>query len=129
MLLDGSLAVYDPDLGESVSVEKPSPGAWTSVAGPLIPSDAPPVRTGGEIQVVGLVGEGPDTTTQLIVVRPDGSTRVIHEMESNGIVILSRAEDWIALVEGDGITIIPGRGAAIALGAIVPEEHWVLTGG
>ena len=129
VLVDGSLAVFGADLGESVAVEKPSPGAWTSVAGPLIPSDAPPVRTGGEVQVVGLIGEDSENTTELVVVRPDGSTRVIYEMASDGIVIFSRAEDWIAAIETDGVTIIPGRGAPLELGAILPEEHWVLTGG
>ncbi len=127
---DGDLRLLGPDLGGSLAVERPHPGTWTSVGGPSIPTDAPSVRTGGTIQLVGIVeGEGSGGIVHLVVVRQDGSTRVIHQMKDGGVATFSRAEDWVAVADSDGVTLIPGRGEAIRLGDILPDEHWVLTAG
>lgn len=126
----GELRLVGPDLTGSVPVEKRSSGTWTSVGGPLIPSDAPPMRTGGAVHVVGLSqGETGGGSTQLIVIRPDGSTRIIHEVSYGAVATFSRAEDWVAVVDADGVTVIPGGGDAVKLGEVFPAEHWVLTGG
>lgn len=127
---DGELRLLGPGLTGSLEVERPAPGVWTGLGGPLIPSSAPPLRTGGEAHLVGLAtGEGPDRVTELTVVHPDGSTRTLDQLSHDAVATFSRAEDWVAVVDRDGITLIPGRGDIVRIGEVFPAEHWVLSGG
>lgn len=130
ILEDDALRVTAPDLTEPVHVVPPTGGTWTSVGGPVIPTDAPPIRTGAGAHLVALAdgdGAGPRA---LVVVRADGSARVIHEMETGqGVAMFSRADDWIAVVGPGGVTLIPSGGDPVSLGEILPSEHWVLTAG
>ncbi len=127
---DGELRLLGPDLTGLLVVERPSPGSWVSVGGPLIPSSAPPIRTGGSIHLVGLAeGEGPDRVVELVVVRQDGSTRVIHQTGYGAVATLSRTEDWVAVIDQHEVTLVPATGDVVELGEIFPAEHWVLSGG
>ena len=128
ILEDGSLRLTAPDLIRSLDVAQPVEGTWTSVGGPVIPSDAPPLRTGAAAHLAGIIH--PDGPGSLVVVRDDGSARVIHEMSGGqGIAMFSRGDDWVVLVGPEGVTLIPSRGDPVDLGEIIPPEHWVLAGG
>lgn len=127
ILEDGALAVTAADLTGPVEVVPPSDGEWDSVGGPVIPTDAPPIRTGTAAHLVAIL-DGDDRG--LVLVQDDGSARVIHEMENGqSVATFSRADDWVALVEPGEVTLIPVGGEPISLGEILPSEHWVLTSG
>lgn len=130
ILEDGLLRVTAPDLTGPVEVVPPSEGEWASVGGPVIPTDAPPVRTGAAAHLVAIADADDPGPGSLVVVQDDGSARVIHELEiGQGVATFSRADDWVAFVGPGGVTLIPGRGDPISLGEILPSEHWVLTAG
>lgn len=130
ILEDGALRVTGPDLTQSVEVVRPSEGQWASVGGPVIPADAPPIRTGATAHLVALIDSDDPGTGDLMVVQDDGSTRTVHEFEDGlGVATFSRAADWVVFVGPREVTLVSGRGAPIPLGEILPPEHWVLTAG
>lgn len=130
MLRDGELLITGPELEDEQPVEAPLPGEWVSVGGPVIPSDAPPIRTGGEGHLVAVAGGSDSGPASLVMVLEDGSTRVLHEMDAKrGTATISRSGDWIAIIGPDAVTLIPGQGDAVSFDEIIPPEHWVLAAG
>lgn len=127
ILQDSELLVSTSDLGGLTPVEKPVIGSWGPVGGPLIPTDSPPIRSAGTVYLAGLFESG--SPGQLVVVQQDGSSRVIHQLDSEGAATFSRADDWVAVFGSSGVTLIPGRGDPVTIGVIFPSEHWVLTAG
>jgi hypothetical protein len=67
----------------------------------------------------------------LVVVEPDGSAEVIHELaEGSHLASWSRGLDWIVVVEDSNVTLMSlTDGTTFPLGELIPEEHWVLTAG
>jgi hypothetical protein len=128
---DGSLVITDADLGNAREVQKPGPGSWEAVGGPTIPSDAPPVVTGGSGFLVALVADaarGINDGGQLVFVDSAGNAEAIHTL-SGGQPIASWSRDWgwVVVVEDKEVTLVPIDGQpAIPLGALIPTGHWVV---
>lgn len=130
ILEDGALQVTRPDLTEPIEVDQPVAGMWASIGGPVIPADAPPIRTGAAAHLVAIVDGDAPASQSVIVVQDDGSARAILEVENgHGVAMFSRADDWVAYAGAGGVTLIPSEGDPISLGELVPDGHWVLAAG
>ncbi len=131
---DGSLIVTNAQLADASTVDKPGDGVWVSVGGPVVPTNAPPVITGAARFLVGLADDparGPFSSGDLIIVDSTGAADAIYEwQEGSHLATWSRGEGWVVVVEESAVTLIPTEGGPpSALGAIIPESHWVLTAG
>jgi hypothetical protein len=131
---DGSLVVTDALLGNPVPVENPTEGAWVAIGGPMIPATSPPLLTGAESYLVMLAnepGKGPISSGSLAVVDPDGTARVIYELnEGSHLASWSRGLDWVVVVEDSSVTLVSlTDGSVHPLGELIPDEHRVLTAG
>lgn len=131
---NGVLRVTDGRLELLSEVTEPGPGVWVSVGGPAIPADAPPIITGSEELLVALAsdaGKGANSAGQLVVVNRDGSARAVYAFgEGSHLASWSRAADWIVVVEGSNVTLVPTDGGdPIDIGDIIPADNWVLTAG
>lgn len=131
---DGSLVVTDARLDNPVRVDKPGEGEWVSIGGPIVPATSPPARTGTDQHLVMLAHEpdkGAISSGELVLVNPSGVATPIHELsQGSHLASWSRGEDWVVVVEGSSVTLVPlGEGPNVPLGDVVPESFWVLSAG
>lgn len=131
---DGTLVVVDATLADPVRVEKPEDGTWTGIGGPVIPADAPPIVTAASRYLVYLAddpGGGQVGSGAVVVVDSDGSAAVLTKLAHGAHgATWTRDEEWVALVEGSSVTLVPAAGGdALALGEVIPPDHWLITAG
>jgi hypothetical protein len=124
----GDLVVTDPSLGSSVPVTAPGEGEWASVGRQDIPLAAPPIPTAGDSYLVTFANPAADSSS-LVVVAPDGTATTLAAVGKNAVATWSRDGNWIALVDGREVSLVSLDGEVIELGALVPEDHWVITAG
>ena len=131
---DGDLVVTDGFLDNPVPVERPGEGQWVSVGGPMAPGASPPARTGTDEFVVMRAdepGQGPLRGGEVVVVDAVGvATPIFRISPGPHLASWSRGEDWVIVVEGSSVTLVPrGEGSEVPLGDVVPDAHWVLSAG
>lgn len=127
VLDEGMLSVFDSGLAGPVAVDEPEGGLWMAMGGPLIPTDAPPIRTGADRFLVGISDGGPP---QVVMVDRSGASRVIYRMRGEqGAATWSRAGDWVAVIDRGELILVSPAGDQVEVGDILPDEHWVLTAG
>lgn len=128
----GTITITDSGLGPGPTIPPPAGADWTPIGGPVIPSNAPPLVTGGSRYLVLRATQGDEPSGGALVVVEQNS--LIAPIASTSfpapLAAWSRAEDWIVFVEGDQVTLIPADGGQpVPLGALIPEDHWVLSAG
>ncbi len=127
---DGTLAVTGAGLTQLHPVDKPHEGTWVPVGGPTVPSDSPPAVTGTHRFLVGLSnGSDPSPGGDLVVVNGSGVATTLWEFPPGAhVASWSRGEDWVVVIEGSAVTLIPiDGGEPVPLGDLVPEGFVVLT--
>jgi hypothetical protein len=127
---DGTLVVTDAGLSQLQPVDPPGEGVWVPVGGPVVPSDSPPVVTGTNRFLVGWsAGPDPSLGGDLVMVDEFGAATTLGGLSSGAhVASWSRGEDWVVVVEGSAVTLIPLDGSdPVPLGDLVPEGFAVLT--
>jgi len=128
----GIVTITNPDLTGGATLRAPDGGAWAGIGSQPIPTDSPPLPTGGSSYLVLRATEGAEAGGGALVVVEQNSliAPIASTDTAMPLATWSRAEDWIALIEGSDVTLIPADGGQpVPLGDLIPADHWVLTAG
>lgn len=131
---DGTLTVTDAALGNPVQIDKPGPGGWVGAGAPVVPSTAPPLVTGSSQHLLVLAADpeqGSVGAGDLAIVDQSGNATILHDLATGShAATITRDDGWVAIIEDGDVTLIEiASGESHALGALVPDEHWVFTAG
>lgn len=136
---DCDLLLSDSQGGNTVTVDRPTPGGWYPIGGPAIPTESPPLPTispdGYRLLIatdLGGADEGSRNLALWVLDMADGTTHGVANLEvPMPVATWSRDGRWIVVIDERDLLLIDADDPATTLSipGAIPDDHYPLAAG